>query len=204
MTQPDNTSHKHNPEADLALIRSMMAAGRRRAGVDGAHLILWGFLLMATFFIQYASVVGYLPPIQSILWGVTIIIGWSGSMILGRKMERSPQESNPALTAYVSAWLAVGITMLLHFTTSLLTQNFDPRASTMLSTGVFGVAFFVMAQVLGLRPFLLVAAGWWLILAYVVQLTRYPVEMLLVMGVACGALILVPGLFLRRLNTTGQ
>jgi len=194
-----NTSPSQQAETDLALIRSMMAAGRKRAGADGAHLVLWGALLMVTFFVQYASVIGRLPPLQTSLWVITLVIGWSASFYLGKRMPRAECENNIALIGYANAWLAVGITMALYFITASIFGQLDTRTVTVLSAGTFGSAFFVISHVLQVRPLRFAAAGWWLVMIYLVQVKSFGPEVLLVMGISCGPLILVPGLFLRRL-----
>lgn len=204
MIETQEQSGDRQPEADIALIRNMMMAGRKRAGVDGAHLVLWGALLMGTFLMQYSSVVGYIPKMGPALWGGMMIIGWLGSFYLGRKIPRAHCEHNIALTGYTSAWLAVGITMAAYFITSTLSGQPDNRTITVLSAGTFGSAFFVISHVLNVKLLRFVAVGWWAIMVYMVQLKNFDAEILLVMGFACGPLILVPGLFLRRLAGSEQ
>jgi len=185
---------------DLALIRAMMAAGRRRAGINGSHLILWGALLAAAFFSQYASYVGWLPGLGNEIWIVMTAVGWAGSIYLGRKNGRPCNEHNPALEAYGSAWMGVGITMLLFlFATAFGKGQIGPSAATMLSSGVIGSAFFVMGMVLKMRPMFMAAAGWWAMMVYVIVTPRMEVEILLVLTAAALLLILGPGVYLQRL-----
>jgi len=199
MTDIAETTTAREPAEDLALIRSMMAAGRKRAGTDGAHLILWGTLLMFAFFLQYASIAGYVPLMGTVLWTSMMVIGWVGSCFLARRTPRIQCEHNIALTGYETAWMAVGITMVLYFATATLSGQLENRTITVLSAAAFGSAFFVISHVLGVKPLQLAAVGWWAVMIYIVQLENLDVEILLVMGFSCGPLILVPGLFLRRL-----
>lgn len=189
----------HNPEADLALIRSMMAAGRKRAGIDGSHLVWWGALLSATFFYQYASFQEWVPNFRAIPWFFVTIIGWTGSIYFSRRAGRTCTEHNPALAAYASAWMAVGITMALYLISSFFAGENSPGSATILSSGVIGCAFFVMAQVLRLRPMYLAAAGWWGIMAYALAVPEIQREVLLVLSGASLLLIFVPGIYLKKL-----
>jgi hypothetical protein len=194
----------HNPEADLALIRTMMAAGRKRAGIDGMHLVWWGALLAATFFYQYATIVGWVPSFGMVLWLTMTIVGWAGSIYLGTKAARSCREHNPALAAYAAAWMAVGITMALYIATSYLGHGGGPSSGTILSSGAIGCAFFVMANVLQIRPMYIPAAGWWLIMSYALIVPQLPKEILLLLSAASLLFIFVPGLYLRRLAATDE
>jgi len=189
----------HNPEADLALIRSMMEAGRQRAGVDGSHLIWWGALLSVTFFYQYAIVNGWAPNFGAMPWFLVTAIGWAGSLYFARKAGRACTEHNPALAAYGSAWMAVGITMILYLFSSFFSGENSPGSATILSSGVIGCAFFIMAQVLRLRPMFFAAAGWWGIMAYTLAVPDIQKGLILVLSGASLLLIFVPGLYLKKL-----
>lgn len=200
MPEQDSETFDRSAENDLALIRQMMAAGRKRAGINGSHLVLWGALLSATFFAQYASVMKWIPTLNMELWVTMTVVGWVGSFYLGHKNGRSTEENNPTLIAYSSAWFAVGLTMLLFLLATLFSgNNVGPAASTMLSSGVIGAAFFVMAMVLKIRPMFLAAAGWWAIMVYVITADQIHVEILILLSAAAALLILLPGLYLQRL-----
>lgn len=188
-----------SPEADLALIRDMMQAGRKRAGVNGEHLVWWGSLLATAFFLQYAGVKEWIPFFGKPVWVGMTVVGWAGSIYMGMKTGRSNSENNPTLTAYGSAWLAVGITMALFTIGSLAGPGTGPGTATMVSSAVIGAAFFVMACVLQLRPMLFAAFGWWAIMLYALMRTEYSKEILLLLSIASLTLILAPGLYLRRL-----
>jgi len=189
----------HNPEADLALIRSMMETGRKRAGIDGSHLVWWGALLSATFFYQYAAVHGWVPNLRAMPWFFITAMGWAGSLYFSRKAGRACAEHNPALTAYASAWMAVGVTMIVYMISSVSSGENNPGSATILSSGVIGCAFFVMAQVLRLRPMYLAAAGWWAIMAYTIAAPVIQKELILVLSAASLLFIFVPGLYLKKL-----
>ena len=200
MSEQDSDTLDRSAESDLALIRQMMAAGRRRAGINGSHLVLWGMLLSATFFAQYASVMKWIPALNMELWVTMTAIGWAGSFYLGRKNGRCEEENNPTLIAYSSAWFAVGLTMLLFLLATLFGgNNVGPGSATMLSAGVIGAAFFVMAMVLKMRPMFMAAAGWWAIMVYVITAKQMHVEVLLILSAAAALFILGPGLYLQRL-----
>lgn len=205
MSEHDSNTTSRSAESDLALIREMMAVGRKRAGINGSHLVLWGILLSATFFAQYASIMKWIPTLNMELWISMTAIGWIGSFYLGHKNGRSPAENNPTLLAYSSAWFAVGLTMLLFLLATMFGgNNVGPSAATMLSSGVIGAAFFVMAMVLKIRPMFFAAAGWWAIMVYVITAKQMHAEILLILSAAAALLILGPGLYLQRLVQTEE
>lgn len=197
--QPDINSRKV-AEENLALIRSMMEAGRRRAGIDGAHLVIWGSLLMVAFFAQYMQVYGYVPGGMLAIWLPFSAIGWLLSYRTGLREQEQNAGNNPATAAYVAAWSAAGTTMLCYFGFSFATDTFDPRTITILTGAVFGSAFYVISKVTQLPGLLLVAAGWWAIMVYSVVIPSYDAEMLLVLAGASALLILLPGQILRRFD----
>jgi len=199
MTETSTPNTAHDPEADLALIRNMMAAGRRRAGINGAHLVWWGALLAFTFFYQYATILGWVPHYGAMPWVIMTAVGWAGSFFLGHKDGRSGAEHNPALAAYGSAWMAVGITMILFLLTAFIGNGSSHGSATILSSGVIGCAFFVMAHVLRLRPMYFAAAGWWAIMSYALLYPAFPKETVLVLSGASILFVLVPGLYLQRI-----
>ena len=199
MTDSSPESTAHNPETDLALIRSMMEAGRKRAGIDGSHLVWWGVLLSVTFFYQYAVVQRWAVNFGAMPWLLITAVGWSGSIYFSRKAGRACRTHNPALAAYSSAWMAVGITMILYLLSNVFGAPNSPSSATILSSGVIGCAFFVMAQVLQLRPMYLAAAGWWAIMAYTLMIPEIQKELILVLSGASMLFIFLPGLYLKKL-----
>jgi len=196
-TSPENITR--NPEADLALIRSMMEAGRKRAGVDGLHLVWWGALLSATFFYQFAIVQKWVPNTSTASWFVVTAVGWAGSIYFSRKAGRVCREDNPTLAAYSSAWMAVGVTMIIYLISSLFAAQNSPASATILSSGVIGCAFFVMAHVLLLRPMYIAAFGWWAIMAYALIVPEIHKGILLVLSASSLLFIFAPGLYLKKL-----
>lgn len=191
---------------DLALIRRMMDAGRQKAAFDGAHLIIWGAVLMVSYFVQYLQVYDYVPGGSLAIWIPAFAVGWSASFLYGRNACAHEGEPNIAVTAYNGAWLAVGITMVLHFGAAVASSAFNPKAITVLACGMIASAFYVISLVTELRALRAVAAGWWLILVFATVQKTYDAEMLLVLAGASALLILVPGQLMRRLarNKTAE
>ena len=184
---------------DLALIRRMMDAGRQKAAFDGAHLMIWGTVLMLSYFAQYLQVYGYIPGGSLMIWLPAFAVGWAASFLYGRNACAHESEPNIAVTTYNGAWLAVGITMVLHFGAAVASSVFDPKAITVLACGVIASAFYVISLITELRALRAVAAGWWLILIFATVQDRYGPEMLLVLASASALLILLPGQLMRRL-----
>lgn len=184
---------------DLAFIRRMMDAGRQRAAFDGAHLMIWGAVLTGAYFAQYLQVYSYIPGSSLVIWLPAFAVGWAASFLYGRNACAHDHEPSLAVTAYNGAWLAVGITMLLHFGAAVASGAFNPKAITVLACGVIASAFYVISLVTELKSLKAVSAGWWLILIYATVQKQYDAEMLLVLSAASALLILLPGQLMRRL-----
>lgn len=188
---------------DLALIRRMMDAGRQKAAFDGAHLMIWGAVLMVSYFLQYLQVYGHIPGGSLVIWLPAFALGWTSSFLYGRNACAHDGEANIAVTAYNGAWLAVGITMVLHFAAAVASSAFNPKAITVLACGIIASAFYVISLVTELKALKAVAAGWWLILIFATVQKTYDAEMLLVLAGASALLILLPGQMMRRLAHHG-
>ena len=187
---------------DLALIRKMMQAGRQKAAFDGKHLIIWGAILTASYFAQYLQVLGYFGGTSLWIWLPAFAIGWAASFLTGRRECPSGVEPNIMVRVYNGAWLAVGITMLLHFGAAVASQAFNPKAITVLACGIIASSFYVISIVTEMRSLRSVSVGWWLILVYATVQKTYNAEMLLVLAGASALLILLPGQLMRRLAST--
>lgn len=190
---------RQRAEDDLAYIRAMMEEGRKSAGVDGGFMQLWGPLLALGFLIQFLSVAGLLPALLGAIWIPVFVIGWAGSFWLGRRRACASQGRSGRF-AYGAAWMGTGLAVLVHFIPALLAGTFDPLAVTLLSTALFAVSFFVMAQVTGLRWVYGVAAGWAGLLAWFTVRDAVVPGDLLVLAAACILLIYLPGLALSRIG----
>ncbi len=200
----NNKSRKdvENAADDLALIRRMMEAGRRRAGIDGSHMIIWGALLMIGFFAQYASVVGYIPPAMLMIWLPIFIVGNALSIYVGHKHKKRSNCDSLSLEAYSSAWATIGIGAIIYFGISVLTGAFDPKTMALLSSALIGGAYFVIARITKIKSLYLVVVGWWIVLSYFSMPMPFDHESLLIMAACCALLILLPGQMMRRAQDT--
>ncbi len=183
---------------DLALIRRMMEAGRRRAGIDGSHMIIWGALMMIGFFSQYASVVGHIPDTILGIWLPILVIGNALSIYVGKKHKKNSNSDNLSLEAYSSAWMTIGIGAIIYFAVSLLTGAFDPKTMTLISAALFGGAYFIIARITRIKSLYLVVIGWWVVLSYFSMPIPFDHESLLIMAMVSAVLILLPGQMMRR------
>lgn len=197
--ETENIEAARTPEADLALIRSMMHVGRQRMGVDGAHLVIWGFVLCCAFLAQYLSVVGVLPPTIVGIWIPTYVVGFIASFIVGKRYPRITTENNIALRVYTTAWNCTGTSIGLYFITSMLSEQFHHMTITFLTTALFGSAFMLTSLVTGLHKLRYVAFGWWALLVFFAAFDDIGPEITLILSAASFILLLVPGFFLKRM-----
>ncbi len=203
MNDTNNTISK--AAEDLALIREMMDAGRKRASIDGNFMILWGALLMIAFVAQYAALTGHLNATIWHIWLPVLVVGNLASFYIGKKNPFKSSCDNALLAAYSSAWAMIGISIMIYFFASMLSGTFDPKSITLLAAALYGSAFFVIARISGIKTLYIFAIGWWLLLAYVAAvLESFDHELVLVMAGASAILILLPGQIMRRAAKTKQ
>ncbi len=196
-----NELQERSATNDLAMIRTMMEAGRQRAAFDATHLIIWGAVLTAAYFGQYLLVYGYIPGNTLFVW---LPLGIIGTFLSVRHDRNRCQlsDANIAVKAYSGAWSAVGITMILHFGVAMASDALDPKVITVLACGVIAAAFYVISLATEVKLLRLVAAGWWIIMIYTTALKQFDAEMLLVLAGASALLITLPGQLMKRLAKT--
>lgn len=201
METPESTTENtaRSPEADLALIRSMMQAGRQRMGIDGIHLVIWGLLLSLAFLAQYLSAVSIIPQTLFGIWIPTYALGLTASYMAQRRAPRLDTENNLALKIYSNAWNATGFPIAFYFFPSVLTGNFNHMVITNLTLALVGSAFFVTSLITGLNKLRYVAFGWWALLVFFAIAGDIGPKLLLILSAAAFLLILAPGLLLRRM-----
>jgi len=193
-----NERQERSASDDLALIRSMMEAGRRRAAFDGTHLIIWGTVLTLAYLGQYLLAYGYIPGSTLWVWLPLGIVGTVFSVLHDRR-RCALDHSDIAVKAYSGAWSAVGITMILHFSFALASDALDPKVITILACGVIAAAFHVIALATDVRQLRLVSAGWWAIMVFMTTQKELAPEILLVLSGASALLIVLPGQLMKRL-----
>lgn len=197
--EANDAESTRSPEADLALIRSMMHAGRQRMGVDGIHLMIWGFMLFAAFLAQYLSIVGTLPKTLFGIWVPTYLIGLCASYLARKRMPRVAAENNLALKVYSTAWNVVGICIALYFMTSVLSGQFNHMTITFLTTALMGAGFMMTSLITGLNKLRYVAFGWWALLVFFAIFGDIGPSITLILSATCILLLFIPGLLLRRM-----
>jgi hypothetical protein len=196
-----NERQERSATDDLALIRSMMEAGRRRAAFDGTHLIIWGAVLTLAYLGQYLLVYDYIPGSTLWVWLPLGIVGTVFSFLHDRQ-RCALDHSDIAVRAYSGAWSAVGITMVLHFSFALASDALDPKVITVLACGIIAAAFHVISLATDVRQLRLVSAGWWAIMVFVTTQKELSPEILLVLSGASALLITLPGQLMKRLVNT--
>lgn len=196
-SEPSETMR--SPEADLALIKEMMMAGRQRMGVDGVYLMIWGCLLSLAFLAQYLSIIGTLPKMMFGIWVPTYVIGLLTTYIIRRRSPRVDAENNIALRVYATSWNVTGAGIGLYFVSSVLSGHFDHMTITFLTTALIGASFMLTALVTGLKKLRLVAFGWWGLIVFFAVFGDIGPQTTLILSAASVLLIFIPGFFLRRM-----
>lgn len=185
--------------ADLAVIRSMMEAGRKRMCIDGIHMIIWGGLLGTAFLLQYLVVIQVLPRWNLEIWLPVFVVGWAASFWFGRHGDKEEAAGNIAVIAYASSWFGIGVTATLYFITTSVSDASSGLGISIVTSAMFASTYFIVSRVTGLKILMIPSVGWWAIMVYLVQLKSVQPEILVLLTTAAYLLILAPGLYLRRL-----
>ena len=77
-------------------------------------------MLTIAFLAQYASVIGMLPRWNLEIWLPVFAIGWPASFYMGWKQDKPGDKNNPAIMAYASSWLAIGVSISIFFFVSII------------------------------------------------------------------------------------
>lgn len=182
---------------EAELVRALVAAGRRVAALDGAHLLGWGLFAAAVLALQYLAEVGdWLPSTVLWWWQPAALAGFVLSMFLlrrgaGRRM------GNPVSRAYTAAFCAAGGGLALFMLASSAAGMPDGHAAIILLAGAMGSAFGVLALTARIGWMAWPAGGWWSLLAfYAAQSALVPIDWLRLAG-AFLVLLALPGAVLR-------
>lgn len=183
------------PEDDLAFIRRVMEGARETASDGSGHLILWGCLLATAQTLTYLVRHGEMAVPITVIWGVTVGVGFAGSSLLGnRNLKRAPVNSlvNRILS---SIWIGCGLSLSL---IGFLGQGFGAlphQVAPGIEAVVIGTSFFASAMLPNHAIYWLLAAAWW-ILGGALLVRPSPVSNLVI---ACGLVLLMvlPGVVLR-------
>ena len=196
---PDPTPR---PEDDLAFIRRVMEGARETASDGSGHLILWGCLLATAQTLTYLVRQGGMTASVTVIWAVTVGIGFAGSSLLGnRNLKRAPVNSlvNRILS---SIWIGCGLSLSL---VGFLGQGFGalpPQVAPGIEAVVIGTAFFASAVLPNHAIYWLLAAAWW-ILGGALLIRPSPAATLVIAG-GLVLFMVVPGVLLRARCRTPQ
>ncbi|MYH53843.1 MAG: hypothetical protein F4139_13020 [Gemmatimonadetes bacterium] len=197
---PDPTPR---PEDDLAFIRRVIEGARETASDGSGHLILWGCLLATAQTLTYLVHQGHMTVSVTVIWAVTVAIGFVGSSLLGnRNLKRAPVNSlvNRILS---SIWIGCALSLSLIGFLGLGSGSLPQQVAPGLQAVVIGTSFFASAVLPNHAIYWLLAAVWW-ILGGALLLRPSPESNLVIAG-GLVLLMVVPGVVLRvRRGTSFQ
>ncbi len=195
---------------DLAYVKALAEEGRDTPLVNGAFYVLWGGLMSAAALIVYVDNVGLinlgaaggLPP-----WLTAFVIGWAGSMVIGRKTHSKPGAMTIGNRTAASVWFAVGLfisafwitLMIVHdnFTALGVPPYFLFSLVFPIAFGLFGVAFFATATAARANWLRYVAFLAWAF-SIITLVLAASVHQMLAAAIGVFACSVVPGFILMR------
>ena len=145
--------------SEIAYVKTLAEEGRNAPLVGGVFYLIWGVTLAGACFLTWlraVDVAGVPDFIGGIgFWIAVFAIGWGLCFFVGRKVGAKPGAMTIGNQTARSAWLGVGIFMLVYWCALLAfhgdfeAQGIKPYAlfNTVfpIAFGVYGIAFFATA-----------------------------------------------------------
>lgn len=187
---------------ELAYIRKVMADSRAAVADDGKPSILWGILVALGMLYNYYEVVTDTTSISGWVWLSLSTLGWIYMIWYVKVKKKSNKVQTYAGRITGAVWGAVGITIALFVTTTIISQSMDtpfvlhPVYICAVTAMLLGIGYFVSGILYEIPWLKYVGIGWW---AGSVYFMFFPGrEMLLVYALMMIALQVVPGIMLLR------
>jgi hypothetical protein len=147
-------------KAQLNLIETMIAEGRRKTESWGWTFVLWGVAYyIAIAWSNWGQNIAVLGR-GAYAWPVTMIAAAIVTMVIGM----SKGKGQPGTTigrAIVSIWISVGISMLLIFPALSLAGRIDEHAFVALVAAMLGIANGASGMILKWKMQVASAVVWW-------------------------------------------
>jgi hypothetical protein len=165
----------------------------------GDGLILWGSLVgggYAVGALRTLGVINLTPLIEIAYWSSIVVIGWSGSILLGIRARRFSHASLPPAALATMIALPGGITFTLYFALALLAGTFDPFTMWAVAAAQFSAWTFGLGGLIR-RPWLVwFGFCWFMIFAVGTVLGAGNRWLEAIMAASCLLLLILPGLIL--------
>lgn len=188
------------PEDDLAFIRRVMEGARETASDGSGHLILWGSLLATAQTLTYLVRQGEMAVSITVIWAVTVGIGFAGSALLGNRNRKRAPVNSLVNRILASIWLGCGLSLSLVGFLGQGSDSLPHQVAPGVEAVVIGTAFFASAVLPNHASYWLLAAAWW-ILGGALLVWPSPVSNLVIAG-GLVLFMVVPGVALRARRGT--
>lgn len=195
---------------DLAYVKALAEEGRDTPLVGGVYYVLWGGLVALASLVVYvqaldlvdAGAFGWYAP-----WIAVFVIGWIGSMALGRRTSAKPGAATLGNRTAGAVWFAVGVFMTGFWLTLMVVHdnfefvgvppNFLFSLMFPIGFGVYGVAFYATATAGRLSWLKWSAVAAWICSAIALSLMA-TAHQFLVGAIGSIVCIVLPGLIMMR------
>ncbi len=161
----DSNPERVPPSAqqELAWIRELMVDSRRALHGSWQHQVLWGCLISAglagTWAVAYAGRPEWIGP----GWATLIMIGWGGSVLLGRRLAAGARVNTQSEGLFAGVWVGVGAALTLFGTVGMASGALSPTTLPGVVAILMGVGYFASGHLAGLGWLRLVGVAWWLV-----------------------------------------
>ena len=180
--------------SEIAMIRRLMQDSQGAVYDGRGHFILWGSISALGLALTYAYAVGRPVPDPRLVWLVGLVLGWSGSVVLGVRGRARARVHTHASRLLGWLWISCAATMTLIGTAGLFGDVVPVQALPGVVAAVLAVGVLATGLLTGHAWLRWVAAGWWAGAA--VMLFRPGLYALLLLAAMALLLEVVPGLVL--------
>lgn len=146
---------------ELAAIRGLMAESQTYLCGTWPHQLAWGILGAVGLVATWWTGRGEAFPAVAWIWGTILALGWTFSIVVGRRAGRGAPVHNVAARAFAGIWVALGVTLSLLGMVTIPTGAVDPGGLPGVLAIVLGAGYCASGVLTGLRWLVGVAVLWW-------------------------------------------
>jgi len=152
---------------DLEYLRTLAEEGQKAPLLGGRFAVMWGVLVASALMTQWLVLTGQAPFGPSALvfvWTGVGVLGWIGSVILGRSLRGKPGTGSVGNRAESAVWSAGGFAIFI-YVLAVIAAVYIGKANygifntiMMVAFSIYGICYFTTGGLSGNRNMYLVGA----------------------------------------------
>ncbi len=152
---------------DLGYLRAMAEEGQKAPLLGGRFAVLWGTLVALALFTQWLVLTDqapFGPEALIFVWSSIGVLGWLGSMILGRSLRGKPGTGSVGNRAESAVWSSGGFAIFI-YVLSVIAAVYIGKANygifntiMMVAFSIYGICYFTTGSLSGNRSMYFIGA----------------------------------------------